>query len=248
MTAKSAQIINKVPTIKRINSSSSALKKYQEMLVGSTNYSYLARYELIDMFIGPLPGALGMFLRKGLYPSLFQKIGRNVNFGRSISLRYPNKIVLGDAVAIDSFCLLDGTHGIHVGNRVLIGRNSIIQAKNGPISIGDDSVIASMTVLGSVGGIQLGNSVMISGQVYIGGGRYRTDDVTKPIKEQELYSNGPVVIGDDVWIGAGAVIMDGVKIGAGSVVGAGCLVQEDIPEYTVVVPHQRTVILPRSKA
>ncbi|MBK8021777.1 MAG: hypothetical protein IPK19_10215 [Chloroflexi bacterium] len=43
-------------------------------------------------------------------------------------------------------------------------------------------------------------------------------------------------MGDDVWIGAGAIIMDGVTIGSGSVIGAGTLVQEDIPEYTVVVP------------
>ena len=39
----------------------------------------------------------------------------------------------------------------------------------------------------------------------------------------------PVVIGDDVWIGGGAIICPGVTIGAGAVIGAGSVVTRDIP-------------------
>jgi serine acetyltransferase len=63
--------------------------------------------------------------------------------------------------------------------------------------------------------------------------------------KQEMYSHGPVEIGDDVWIGAGVTILDGVKIGSGSVIGAGSVVRENIPENTTVTPHQRLVMLPK---
>jgi maltose O-acetyltransferase len=39
----------------------------------------------------------------------------------------------------------------------------------------------------------------------------------------------PIVIGDDVWLGGGAIICPGVTIGSGSVIGAGSVVVRDIP-------------------
>lgn len=45
--------------------------------------------------------------------------------------------------------------------------------------------------------------------------------------------NIPVFIGNNVWIGAGAIIMPGVKIGDNSVIGAGSVVTRDIPENCV---------------
>ncbi len=44
---------------------------------------------------------------------------------------------------------------------------------------------------------------------------------------------GAVVIGDDVWIGAGAKILSGVNIGVGAIVGANAVVTDDIPPYAV---------------
>jgi phosphonate metabolism protein (transferase hexapeptide repeat family) len=44
-----------------------------------------------------------------------------------------------------------------------------------------------------------------------------------------------VVIGNDVWVGHGAIIMPGVSIGDGAVVGAGAVVCEDIAPYAIVV-------------
>jgi acetyltransferase-like isoleucine patch superfamily enzyme len=44
----------------------------------------------------------------------------------------------------------------------------------------------------------------------------------------------PTVLGNDVWIGAGALILDGVTVGDGAVVGAGAVVTRDVPPYAVV--------------
>jgi acetyltransferase-like isoleucine patch superfamily enzyme len=43
-----------------------------------------------------------------------------------------------------------------------------------------------------------------------------------------------VVIGDDVWIGYGAVILSGVTIGEGSIIASGSVVTKDVPPYTIV--------------
>lgn len=50
----------------------------------------------------------------------------------------------------------------------------------------------------------------------------------------------PVVIGNDVWIGTGAMLMEGIHIGDGAVIGAGAVVTKDVPPYAVVggVPAQ----------
>ena len=44
----------------------------------------------------------------------------------------------------------------------------------------------------------------------------------------------PIVIGNDVWIGARAMVIDGVKIGDGAIVGAGAVVTKDVPSYAIV--------------
>lgn len=55
---------------------------------------------------------------------------------------------------------------------------------------------------------------------------------------QESYNftkqQGTIIIGNDVWIGAGAIILSGVAIGDGAIIGAGAVVTHDIPPYSVV--------------
>jgi acetyltransferase-like isoleucine patch superfamily enzyme len=54
--------------------------------------------------------------------------------------------------------------------------------------------------------------------------------VDKPCFDEFL----PIEIGNDVWIGAGAMIADGVRIGDGAVVGSGAVVVKDVEPYTIV--------------
>lgn len=52
--------------------------------------------------------------------------------------------------------------------------------------------------------------------------------------EKLAFSNGPIVIGNDVWIQQNAIILSGVKIGSGAVVLAGSIVTKDVEPYVVV--------------
>lgn len=228
---------------------SSPIKRYMDFFVGLQGIYALLKFEFITVLFGTLSGALGLLSRKKLYPCLFKRVGRNVLWGRNIALRHPTNIVVGDNVAVDDNCILDargaGEEGIKIGEDVVIARDTIVQGKCSWVKIGNRSNIGSQCQLSSAGGIELGNCVGIAGQCYIGGGRYGTEDTDTPMMDQGPFSQGPVIIGDDVWVGAGAIILDGVRIGKGCFIGAGAVISDDIEDYTIVAPYQKLVKLPR---
>ena len=251
ITAGARPTLRKPPVLETVfGRETSAIDKYRAVFVGRGGLGALLRFELITGIAGSMPGALGLWLRKISYPKLLARSGRGVVWGRHVTLRHPGRIFVGDRVAVDDHCLLDargaGEEGIRIGDDTLIARDTIIQAKASWIRVGGRCVIGSQCQLSSAGGIEIGQAVMIAGQCYIGGGRYYTDDPAVPMRDQGAYAKGPVVIEDDVWIGAGVVVQDGVRIGRGSVIGAGMVVREDVPPMTIAVAHQRLVCLPRS--
>ena len=80
------------------------------------------------------------------------------------------------------------------------------------------------------GGITIGDRVLI-------GPRVTLSTAGHPVEPDERYdfiTHAPIVIEDDVWIGAAATITPGVRVGRGSVVGAGAVVAKDVPPMSVV--------------
>lgn len=225
----------------------SALRKYQDFFVGRQSLPALLRYEFYTLLLAPLPGALGLMLRKKLVPGMLGSCGEQSLWGRDIHFRHPGNVRIGDRVAVDDHCLFDARAegGIVLGDDTIIARDCILHAKAGRISLGERCIVGNQAQLSSTVGIQVGNDVGIGGQCYIGGGLYHTDRLDVPMLQQGLYSRGPVVIGDDVWIGAGVRVLDGVCIGKGSFIGAGAVIVEDVPEYSKVMPLQRMLVLPR---
>lgn len=225
--------------IETLSGKGSALKKYQTFFVGSAQIGRLVRYEIAMLIAAGTRGALGYALRKVLFPGLFRSVGKGVQFGRNLSLRCAMFIDIGDHVAIDDNCALDarGTKGegrFSIGAGSLIARDTILVVKQGYLKIGENCSIGSQTTLSAVSGIEIGNDAIIAGQCYFGGGRYHTKLGAGPMVEQGLLTKGPVIVGNDVWIGAGAKILDGVRIGDGAIVGAGAVVVRDVPDHAIV--------------
>lgn len=54
-----------------------------------------------------------------------------------------------------------------------------------------------------------------------------------PYVKEELICAKGICIGDDAWIGAGAIILPGVRIGRGAIIGSGAIVTRDVPEYSI---------------
>ena len=69
-----------------------------------------------------------------------------------------------------------------------------------------------------------------------------THPVEAELRAQGLEYAAPIAIGDDAWLGGGAIVLPGVTIGARAVVGAGSVVTRDVPADTVVAGNPARVI------
>ena len=106
----------------------------------------------------------------------------------------------------------------------------------GDVVIGDGVVINSGCVLYSGNGIEIGANSAIGPNCSLTPVNHGFEDRGKLIKAQGfLPSRGGIVIGEDVWIGAGATILDGAIIGDGCVIGAGSLVNKALEPYGIYV-------------
>jgi maltose O-acetyltransferase len=95
-------------------------------------------------------------------------------------------------------------------------------------------------------GVSIGANVMMGPEVIIFTRNHRTARTDVPIREQGYEPQQPVLIGDDVWIGARAIILPGVHVGTGAVVGAGAVVSHAVPEYAVVAGNPAREVRRRS--
>jgi acetyltransferase-like isoleucine patch superfamily enzyme len=233
--------------------SQSALKRYQQIVVGSPSLGYTIKYELITSLLSGFPGAMGLWLRSRLYPYLFNHTGRGVVIGAHILVHHPGKISLGRKVAISYGCLLDArgesNQGIIIGDNVIIGRDAAIVCKDGDITIGNNVGIGSNSHLSSVSGnkLEIGDQVLIAPHVYIGGVSYHFDRTDLSIAEQGVNPQGGAYIGDNVWLGANVTVLDGVTIGHDAIVAAGAVVTKDIPPFGIAMGVPAKVVRSREK-
>jgi acetyltransferase-like isoleucine patch superfamily enzyme len=118
----------------------------------------------------------------------------------------------------------------------------IIQTFGSPVVIGENTQVNPFTVMYNRTGIYIGKDVMIAPHCMIASGNHNFKQLGKPMISAGGYSRGPIVIEDDVWIGANSTITDGVRIGQGAVVGANCVVTRDVKPYDIVVGVPARVI------
>jgi acetyltransferase-like isoleucine patch superfamily enzyme len=223
----------------------SARDKYRALVVGRPGWGALLKHELITMAAQSMPGALGLALRKALYPALLGACGRSVVFGQNVILRHPHKVRIGDNVVIDDNCLIDAkgddNQGIVIGNGVFIGRNTILSCKNGDIEIEDGANVGFNCEIFSASRVRLGRDALLAAYCYLIGGDHDFTDPTQPVLAQPRRSRG-VTVGAGAWLGAGAKVLDGVSVGDRAIVGAGAVVREAVPAGAIAVGIPAKVI------
>ena len=148
-----------------------------------------------------------------LLAPVYQHRGRGSKIYGSVRMDTPpyRRFFLGDHSVIESYCCINNAVGdVVIGDYTRIGiHNTII----GPVCIG--------------------NHVNLAQGIIVTALNHNFEDKTKRIEEQGITTK-PVIIGDDVWIGANAVILPGVTIGKHCVVAAGAVVTKDVPDNTIV--------------
>ncbi|HZW36336.1 MAG TPA: acyltransferase [Candidatus Deferrimicrobiaceae bacterium] len=227
----------------------SSFRKYKELTVGAAGAGQLLLHETLSIFLAPLPGAIGIALRRMAYKRIFRSCGKGLIVGRNCVFRHASKISMGSGVTVDDLSLIDarGTErdGILLGDGVIINRNTIVQSKGGDILIGKSVRIGANSTLVSKGGIRIEDDTVIAGGCTIAAGTFDYSDLSRKISEQEMSTAGPIVIGRNVWLATGVTILDGVRIGEDSIVSAGSVVTGNIPPRSIAHGNPAKVVFTR---
>jgi len=204
--------------------------------------SGLGRYcveQLIMASVGWIPTVLGIAIRACAYRLILTMRGP-VAIDNGVRLRFASNIVLGKGTYLDHGTYLHACpNGIQIGANCLVLHGSVLHVYNfrglphSGIRIGDDCLIGEYTLIRGQGGVTIGNRVYTSPFSQLIAVNHVFDDPRRSFIEQGITAEG-IVVGDDVWIGAGAVITDGVRVGTGAIVAAGAVVTRDVPPHTVV--------------
>lgn len=154
--------------------------------------------------------------------------------------KYGKSVASGATLTDD--CRIDKTARVRKNctvNHVSLGAYSYI---------GEDSKVQNA---------EIGNYCSIAPNVIIGPGRHPLDrkgtspvfytrnnalGVALPDVNGGFIDSEKTVVGNDVWIGTGAILLDGVKIGNGAVVGASSVVTKDVPDFAIVAGVPAKVI------
>ena len=131
----------------------------------------------------------------------------------------------GTDVRFDPFGTYWPSKSMYFGSHVFIGRGACIAAS---------------------AGFYVGNYVLIGPEFCVMGGDHNFHEAGKLMWNVTTGGiNLPVVVEDDVWIGARVTLLKGVRIGRGSVLGAGSVVTRSVPAYSVAAGNPCRVLHPR---
>ncbi|AVA20246.1 MULTISPECIES: acyltransferase [unclassified Rhizobium] len=136
---------------------------------------------------------------------------------------------------------------VSIGPKAFLRRGIVIDAQRGSIDIGRNVSLNDYTILLGRGGITIGNDVRIAAHAMVVSFDHNFDDPTQPIRMQGV-TKKPVVIEDDVWIGAGAKILGGSYISKGCVIGANSVVKGRTIPYGVYVGAPAKLIRRRGES
>lgn len=156
-----------------------------------------------------------------LLAPLYQHRGRHTVIHHSVRMDTPpyRKFWLGDYSVVESFaCINNAVGDVVIGDHTRVGLHNTI-----------------------IGPVRIGNHVNLAQGITITALNHNFSDAEKRIDEQGVCTT-PVVLEDDIWIGANAVILPGVTIGQHSVVAAGAIVTKDVPPHSLVAGVPAKVI------
>ena len=130
-----------------------------------------------------------------------------------------NRFEIGDLTTIEDFTTVNnGSGAVILGNRVRVGIGSVI-----------------------IGPVTMGNGSGLGQHVFVSGFNHGYKDATKNSSVQPLDLK-PVVIEEEVHIGANSVVTAGVTIGKRTQIGAGSVVTKNIPPFSIAVGNPCRVI------
>lgn len=126
----------------------------------------------------------------------------------------------------------DGLLSVNLGDHVAFYPGVGIRGR-GRLTIGDGCSINTGVIFGLTCDLTLGRNVLVADNVSFRTADHEFTSLDQPIAEQGE-RRGPIVVEDDVWLGANVTVLRGVRIGRGAIVGANAVVTRDVPAFAIV--------------
>lgn len=152
---------------------------------------------------------------------LFKRIGYNCILAKDVRITNGKNIYLGDNCSIQEHCVIETVFNMPKPPKLKIG--------NG-MSLGQYSHITCATSVEIGTNLLTGRFVLITDNAH---GKSTREILRIAPMQREIYSKGPIKIGDNVWIGDKVSIMPGVTIGDGAIIAANSVVTHDVPAYSL---------------
>lgn len=193
-----------------------------------------------------------MMVRGRAFSFRYEKIAKNVFVGKNVKVVEKKHLTIGQKTKLQDGVYIDALSrdGVSIGDSAVIGRNTRIECTGGLQNIGKGVKIGNRTtfgndcMFGAAGGIEIGNDVVAGQFIRFHSENHNYNDLTKLIREQGVSHKG-IKIGNNCWIGAGAVFLDGAELGDGCVVGANAVITKKFPDNVVVVGIPAKIIATR---
>lgn len=166
----------------------------------------------------------------------FESLGRGAVFMKPWNVHVHGKhVTVGDNI-----------HVVTDSHRKVAFSTWTLEGHQGRISLGDNVLVCPGDRFDSASSITVGDNCMFAAGVYVTDADWHDIyDRTRPVG-----ATRPVVLGNNVWVGDGAIVCKGVTIGENTVIGAGSVVASDIPAGVIAAGNPARVIKPldRDKA
>lgn len=151
----------------------------------------------------------------------FKEFGSQSLLAPDITLLSPQHISIGNNTSIMRHCVLETCPNGQLQPNLTIGNN---------VSIGEYSHITCVHKIEIGEGLLTGRFVLITDN---GHGNSSVKEADVPPILRPVHSNGPIMIGKNVWIGDKVTILPNVAIGDGAIIAANAVVTKDVPAYSI---------------
>lgn len=195
---------------------------------------------------------VGMLMRGNLKKIGMKEYGKHVFCGSHVKLKCKSKMKVGNGVTFQSRVYIDALSktGVTLGNGASIGTGTVIRCSGNMIELGvgfhlgNHSSLADNCFVGASGGVYIGDDVIGGQNIRFHSSNHVFMDLSKLIRKQGITKKG-IKIGNNCWIGAGAVFCDGVTIGDGCVIGANAVITRSFPENSVIAGNPAKLLKQR---
>lgn len=196
------------------------------------------------VILSPFRAYIFKTMKAWVYTGMYRRSFRFLGRGTVITPRFRNvcgtkHISIGGGCTIGTLVTLtafESYGGETFSPEITIGHNC---------SIGDFSHISCINAMHIGNDVRMGKNVLITDNSH--GNPANSEEFAIAPNHRPLFSKGPVIIHDRVWIGEKASVLPGVTVGEGAIIGANAVVTKDVPPYSLAAGNPARILkeLPR---